>query len=233
MKSDERVVPAGGRVDLPVVFSPKESGYFRDEFSAVFRDESGGRSPVAFGLERWPEEEDFVETPLALKPVAGNFILTEGTTPGETVGPWTPMNGVRVSDVHEAGAVFLVEKVLHDPLRPEQAVTGVDGLPRKGFLRLQLSRPMSGNMAVRMDLVDIGGRRFSVWENMGMNYARPSGDVWLNMDDFNLFFWGRCDADTRLNPQDIREVQLRFYFRKADDPVEARLSFMRVKAYAQ
>ncbi len=204
------IVPAGGRIELPVEFSPSSSGYFRDEWAAAFVEAGGRRSPVVFGLERWPEAKDFVEGPLALKPTGA-------------VGPWTPRNGLEARREGD-GTIFQVGSISRDPLLPVQAVAAADGLPARGFLRLQLSNPA---VRVRVDLVDTKGQRFAVWENFGMNYARPSSDVWLNLADFNLYFWGHCGADARLHPERIREVQLRFFFTKANDPVEARLSFMK------
>jgi len=210
LRSGELIVPAGGRVELPVEFSPSASGYFRDEWAAAFVEEGGRRSPVVFGLERWPEAKDFAEVPLTLKPTTG------------AAGPWAPRNGLEIR--HEGGGTtFQVAGLSRDPLLPVQAVAEVDGLPPRGFLRLQLSNP---KVHVRVDLVDTKGQRFAIWENFGMNYARPSSDVWLNLADFNLYFWGHCGADDRLYPERIREVQLRFFFKKANDPTEARLSFM-------
>ena len=225
LQSAELMVAAGGRIDLPVAFSPAAQGYFRDEWAAAFTGGGGRRSPVVFGLERWPEGKDFTESPLALKQ-AGKVSFEEGTTAGKPVGPWTPLNGLEVTSATASGGVFLVERGSRDPLLPTTAVAAVDGLPAKGFLRLQLNRPMASAAFVRVDLVDKKGQRFSIWENLGMNYARPSPDVWLSIEDFNVYFWGRCKADARLHPADVREVQLRFFFRKTNDPVDARLSFM-------
>ncbi len=226
LQSAELVVAAGGRIDVPVEFSPAAQGYFRDEWAAAFTGEGGRRSPVAFGLERWPEARDFTESPLALKQ-AGKVSLEGGATAGKPVGPWTPLNGLEVTSATMGGGVFQVGRVSRDPLLPTTAVAAVDGLPAKGFLRLQLNRPMASVALVRVDLVDKKGQRFSIWENFGMNYARPSPDVWLGIEDFNVYFWGRCGADPRLRPADVREVQLRFYYRKANEPVDARLSFMK------
>ncbi|MFA6289053.1 MAG: hypothetical protein WC661_16850 [Opitutaceae bacterium] len=203
------IVPAGGRIELPLEFSPSSPGYFRDEWEAAFVDGGGRRSPVVFGLERWPEAKAFTGAPLALKPTG-------------TAGPWTPLNGLEIKE--EGGrTMFQVARLSRDPLLPPQAVAAVEGLPARGFLRLQLSDP---KVRVRVDLVDTKGQRFAVWENFGVNYERPSSDVWLSLDDFNLYFWGRCGADARLYPERIREVRLRFFFQKANDPTEARLSFM-------
>ncbi len=209
LSSCELTVPAGGCIDLPVEFIPSSPGYFRDEWSAAFVGAGGRRSPVVFGLETWPEAEDFISAPLALKATGA-------------VGPWTPLNGLEIRQEGDR-TIFQAGSISRDPLLPTQAVAAVDGLPARGFLRLQLSNP---TVRVRVDLVDTKGQRFAIWENFGINYVRPSSDVWLNLKDFNLYFWGHCGADARLHPESIREVQLRFFFKKENDPVEARLLFM-------
>jgi hypothetical protein len=226
LQSAELLVAAGGRMDVPVEFSPAADGYFRDEWAAVFAGEGGRRSPVAFGLERWPEAKDFAGSPVVLKP-ARNVSLEGGETAGKPVGPWTPLNGLEVVSATMDGGVFQVERVSQDPLLPVAAVAAVDGLPAKGFLRLQQNRPMTPGVCVRVDLVDKKGQRFCIWENLGMNYARPSTDVWLGMEDFNVFFWGRCGANPRLRPEDVRQIKLRLFFAKANEPVEVKLSFMK------
>ena len=229
-RTDEIVVPAGGQIELPVIFAPLTQDYFREDCLAEFIDDMGRRSPVFFGLERNPAQTLFKVEPLALMACKGGavrFPIVADSMMGETVGPWTTLNGLRasVSDDGESTA-FWVEKISRDPLAPTQAVAAVAGLPKEGFIRLQLSVPIGRECSVRVDLVDGAGRRFTVWENMGMSYQEPSSDVWLNLADFHPHFWGRAGADAAFKPSRVSEVQLRFYFEKANQPVEARLSFM-------
>jgi hypothetical protein len=65
---------------------------------------------------------------------------------------------------------------------------------------------------LRVDLVDDLGQRFTIWENFGQSYSRPDRDLWLNLRDFNAYFWGRCTAHPAFHPERVREVQLRFFF---------------------
>ena len=122
-----------------------------------------------------------------------------------------------------------VKEVNNDPLRPMMAVARVHGLPSRGFLRLQLDRPMNPDFKVRVDLVDKHGQRFTVWENFGASYWGPRDDVWLGLDDFHVYFWGRCRDVPGFRPQDIDELQLRFYFAQANVPRTVRLSLMEPK----
>jgi hypothetical protein len=106
------------------------------------------------------------------------------------------------------------------------AIARVSGLPPRGFLRLQLDRPMGSDFRVRVDLVDRHGQRFTVWENLGASYFGPNDDVWLNLEDFHIYFWGRCSEHPVFRPQDVEEIRLRLYFARANDPRLIRLSFV-------
>jgi hypothetical protein len=229
IKSPELVVPAGGQIELPIVFAPVSRGYFRDKWPATFVSEDGHRSQVVFGLESRFEAGDFMETPLSLKSAGDYFPEKKEAVLGNPSGPWMPINGLEVTSSGDE-AIFQIQHISQDPLKPTMAVAALDGLPAKGFVRLQLSRPMTSEMQVRVDLVDTKGQCFNIWENFGMSHGHPSTDVWLNLADFNVFFWGRCSADPRLHPSRIREVQLRFYLKQEDNPVMARLSFMTAKS---
>ncbi len=229
-RTGELVIPAGGQIEVPAAFYPLTPDYFREDWSAEFTDEAGRCSPVFFGLERDPRQTMLRVEPLALTPYKEDtvqFPLVADSVPGETAAPWTIMNGLKASASDDGeSTIFWVEKAMHDPLAPTQAVAAVAGLPKEGFLRLQLSRTMSREFVVRVDLVDGAGRRFTVWENMGMGYQQPSPDVWLNLADFHPYFWGRSGANVSFKPSKIKEVHLRFYFQKPNDPVEVRLSIM-------
>jgi len=122
-----------------------------------------------------------------------------------------------------------VTKAENDPLRPTMAVAGIKGLPQHGFLRLQLDQPMSSDFKVRVDLVDRHGQRFTIWENLGASYYGPRDDVWLNLDDFHVYFWGRCSDQPVFHPEAIEEIQLRLYIARANDPRTVRLTLLKAR----
>ena len=299
--SGEINLPPHGMIPVPIYFLPKEaSGYFKDVLDAAWVDETGRRSPVSFGLERWPMESEFVSEPLPLGPLVHDYVHDPEFAHnqyGVRVGPWTTANGI-VAALSEAQGVtspgknikaapsahlpsgksdtgersqekssaqnlpstgassaspqgpalessflnlessgstsargfrFWSESADADPLVIPVASAALNGLPPHGFIRLQLDRPMSREVRVRADLIDDQGQRFTIWENCGASYFQPADDVWLNLEDFHIYFWGRCTEDPRFHPERIREIQLRFYFAKTNDPVKVRLSFMRQK----
>ncbi|HEY0945792.1 MAG TPA: hypothetical protein VGD81_11010, partial [Opitutaceae bacterium] len=53
-----------------------------------------------------------------------------------------------------------------------------------------------------------------------------SDDVWLNLADFHIHFWGRCTERPQFRPEDMREIQLRVYPSKPNAPIEVGLSVM-------
>ena len=169
-----------------------------------------------------------------------------------TSGPWTGINGLvvvgrstprpaagaRMAGGEAAEAVDpagdAVEELTvsavaagGDPLRPAMAVAGVNALPARGFLRLQLDRPMGPDFKVRVDLVDRSGQRFTIWENLGASYFGPSDDVWLNLEDFHVYFWGRCRQDPAFRAQEVDEILLRFECARANEPHVVRLSLLK------
>jgi hypothetical protein len=296
-------VAAGSRVSVPIEFLPTQPGkYFRTDFSAVFIDDDKRKSPLSFGLESMPTLDEFTETPLGLKPLASAMITEPGTKnfrPGDRVGVWTTVNGLRVAcpnaerrtlnaehrspndqfpttnsrnlksqisdsqsiqprrsaldpnlgssgDVAlpQGGSPFSVQRstfdvqrcynfwtpaIENDPLEPTLAAARLDGLPSEGFLRLHLDRPMGREAAVRLDLIDDQQQRFTIWENFGVDYYGSRDDVWLNLKDFHIYFWGPCSENPQFNPAGVRELQLRFYFAKANDPLAVTLSLLTPK----
>jgi hypothetical protein len=231
------VGPVAVRV-VPVVFSRRvRIGYAREDWSAVFVDGSNRRSVVAFALETSPEDESesFEARPLAFASVgpagsAHRFDPADEVTCRGIV--WQGVNGVQLREpparISEQILDVWVNAVARDPLHSKLAVAQVKGgLPAKGFLRVKLDRPMDRDFAVCVDLVDRRGQRFSIWENFGVDYFRPKAtDVWLNLADFSPYFWGHCTNYPKLHPEQIEEVQLRFYIGKANDPRKISLSFM-------
>jgi hypothetical protein len=267
-------IATGSRLSVPIEFLPTKSGqYFRENFSAVFIEDDGRKSPLSFGLESIPALDEFTETALPLKPLASGNITEPGAKnfrPGDRVGPWTTVNGLRVAcpnaerrtlnaehrspndqlpttdsvDLKSKisdGSQFSVQRsafgvqyyyrfwtpaIENDPLAPTLAAARLDGLPGEGFFRLQLDRPMGRDAKVRLDLIDDRQQRFTIWENFGVDYYGARDDVWLNLKDFHIYFWGPCSKDPRFDPARVRELQLRFYFAKANDPLTAALSFL-------
>jgi hypothetical protein len=119
-----------------------------------------------------------------------------------------------------------VTKAENDPLLPTMAVAGIKGLPPHGFLRLRLDQPVDSGFRVRVDLVDRKGQRFTIWENLGANYYGPGDDVWLNLEDFHVYFWGRCSDRPVFHPEAVEEIQLRFYIARPNDPRTVKLTLM-------
>lgn len=232
--SPEIEIPALGRVVVPLSILPTASQYFREDWEPTFVESDGRVSPVLLAFERDPADQDFRAEPLPLRTLAGGriqFPAFPAYRAGETFGVWTTMNGLRVGEVEVpdggTAARFQTDKVENDPLEPPMAVARLDGLPEDGFLRLHLDRPMDRNTQVRVDLVDDAGQRFCIWENFGRNYSRMWEDVWLNLRDFGMFFWGRATSQPMFRPARVREIQLRFYFAQANDPIELGLELMR------
>jgi hypothetical protein len=256
-------IAADSRVSVPIEFRQAQPGtYMREDFSAVFIEDDGRESPLSFGLESMPALGEFIETPLALKPLAGGTITEPGAKnfrPGDRVGVWTTVNGLRVAagtlatrdhkdhmdDSERLSlssvcsfvanpseyfvAKFWTSVIEDDPLEPTLAAAKLEGLPREGFLRLRLDRPMGREVKVRLDLIDDQQQRFTIWENFGVDYYGSRDDVWLNLKDFYIYFWGPCSKNPRFDPARVRELQLRFCFAKANDPLNVRLSFLTPK----
>ena len=247
--SSTLTIPALGRIDLPITFTPITTRYFRDFLEASFIDEYGRRSPVYFGLETIPDEDDFVTVPLKLGEPAHGLIShpdLDGTAVTSQNGAWTGINGLVInpggfgnrphnqdSESKIADDALLInvslKRLNNDPLWPPVAIARVKGLPQQGFLRMQLDRPMDSDFGVRVDLIDAQGQRFTVWENLGASYFGPRDDVWMNLEDFHIYFWGRCSEHPIFRPQDIDEIRLRFYFTRANESRSIRLSFVQLR----
>jgi hypothetical protein len=239
-------IPALGRIDLPITFTSITTRYFREFLEGSFLDEHGRRSPVYFGLETIPDEDDFVTVPIRLgAPEHGPISHPDldGSVVTSKSGAWTGINGLVVNadgfgnrphnqDLESKTGVeaLLVNASLknlnNDPLFPPVAIARVKGLPQQGFLRLQLDRPMDSDFRIRIDLVDAHGQRFTIWENLGASYFGPRDDVWMNLEDFHIYFWGRCSDHPILSPQNVEEIRLRFYFTRANESRSIRLSFL-------
>ncbi len=232
LRSDVVRVGAYGVVSVPVeIAAVGDQGYFREDWEAAFVEQSGRRSTARLAFEAWPNEDSFRVQSLALLPDR----WWRRTTHAESTDLirrrgrfWREVNDLQLTELSgESGVAKLrleASRAAEDPLRFAMAAAHVAGLPSSGFLRLQLSRPMGRDFQVRVDLVNRQGERFSIWENFGVSYYRPSADVWLNLRDFHPYFWGRCRGSPELRPEEVREIQLRLFAKKANDPVELSLS---------
>jgi hypothetical protein len=96
------------------------------------------------------------------------------------------------------------------------AISLAKGLQGFTHLRVSSRRLLPQAVSVRVDLVDKTGRRFTIWENLGRARGQgPDDPIWMALADFHPFAWGVLDRHRRLRPEEIREVQLRFYAQKS------------------
>ncbi|HWB54484.1 MAG TPA: hypothetical protein VG722_09835 [Tepidisphaeraceae bacterium] len=217
-KACELVLAPGALVTLHGAFRPARAGYFENWWRGKFISSDGSNSALSFGLERTPEEKDFIESLLALSTPRGSRPATPMFGDYESsgsAGPWIGINGVKIEAATMSGALFRITEATGDPggdpFRPPMAITSLHGLPQDGFLVVKPDRLMTGRMLVRIDLIDTVGQRFTIWENAGQDYAKPRKDLWLNLRDFHVYFWGRCTDEPAFHPGRIQEMQLRFY----------------------
>ncbi len=222
----EIVVPPMGMVSVPVVFTPKTGGYFREQWRAEFVPTGGeaGTWPVVFGLERLPRAEDFVIKPLKVAPAPKKNWpkLWSDSVVTDEEGPWHGIDGVQIlkaSSDHAEGS-FWVPETQVDPLRPPMAVVRLAGLPADGFLRVRSDQPLTPGRRVRVDLIDDRGQRFTIWEKGGADYHDPGRDLWLSLQDFHLFFWGHATKHPDFDPARIVELQLRIYLSDPDETMK-------------
>lgn len=223
-------IPSGQRVAVPITFAAPPSGYLRGDCECEFKDLKGRDSKCSFGLETWPEFGDFIESPISIRSLPGMEIrhaefLNFQRSGGDRT--WLTINGLRAEeDVGGRGTWFWVDRLNVDPLMPQMAFAAVAGLPEDGFLRMKLDRPMAMGRSVRVDLVDAAGQRFCIWENLGQNYFVKSSEIWLNIHDMQVYFWGRCTADPRFNPRRVTEIQLWFFRKTPGEKMRIELSWM-------
>lgn len=227
--SKEIEIPAFGKVQVPVKFELKDPDhYLRTFVDARFRQRgSDARSTLWFALETRPADEILPRqfTLDAVRPRGNHFTWIWAPQPCHVTsrgGPWIGVNGVRVlnaADKPRWGSLgdpwqFQVEGRQTDPRFPPMAITHVDGLPQVagGFLRMRFPERLGAITAVRLDLVDKHGQRFAISENFGRNRIDSDAhEVLLAYRDFNIYPFGRCLRRPDFHPQDVREIQLRFY----------------------
>jgi hypothetical protein len=227
--SKEIEIPAFGKVQLPVKFELGDPGhYLRTFVDARFRQQgSRARSTLWFALETRPDDEILPRRFAldAVRPRGNRFTWIWAPQPCHVTsrgGPWIGVNGVTVLDATNKprwGSLgepwrFQIEGRQTDPRFPPMAITHVDGLPQVagGFLRVRFPEKLGAITAVRVDLVDKRGQRFAISENFGRNRIDPDArEVLLAYRDFNIYPFGRCLRRPDFHPEDVREVQLRFY----------------------
>ncbi len=152
-------------------------------------------------------------------------------------GPWLGINQVKVAGPwlnplapgSKPGSFSLNQPWLFTPHRQAHlkafpmAITQVKGLPQQGFLVVQADRDMTPDkVQMRVDLIDVNRRRFTISENRGLPYYSKSSSVLLNIKDFHPYFWGH-HASLPLDPADVREIQLRFYYAEPENPAGFRI----------
>jgi hypothetical protein len=231
----EIVVPPMGMVSVPVVFTSKVAGYFREQWRTKFTpvDADEATWPLVFGLERLPQNEDFVIKPLKLAeaPKKNWPRLWPDSLVTDEEGPWRGIDGVQIltaANDRAEGSFWVPEKQV-DPLRPPIAVARLAGLPADGFLRVRSDQELSPGRRVRVDLIDDLGQRFTLWEKGGADYHEPGRDLWLSLQDFHLFFWGPATKYPRFDPARIVELQLRVYLSDPDETMKVWVEIAQAK----
>lgn len=230
-------VPAMGMRAVPVRVAAADGTFVRAVVRAEFVPTS----------ERTGVRTSWAETALATRPTRRSLTAklgVEGRRPvgdefewiwspepiadRSEAGPWVGVNGVSVSgvsqEVDDLGEFWCFDVVNdgRDPRLPPMAITKVDGLPggAGAFLKLRFGDRSDRFWGVRVDLVDRIGQRFTVGENLGKNrFVSARADVYLAYADFHPYAFGRVGADPEFRPEDVREIQLRFY------PPEGRAKF--------
>lgn len=230
--SDPLTVAAGGMVSIPLSFALEDgpAGGRREWRQFAFVEEGGRRSELGFALERAPELYPPEAAPLALaewgrrKP---DFSHVPHAVPLESRGPWQTINGVQVLYAQGALARFQLGDRPFDPEYPPMASAYLpQGLPAGGWLRVAVRELGPAAVRVRVDLVDKAGRRFTQWEHLGQVRGLPAqAPRWLNLMDFHPYAWGRLDERRRLRPEEVREVQLRFYAAQGPTLADVELGF--------
>lgn len=209
-------------VRVPVVVRAGKKGYLYEKVPFTFRESATSRvSSAVVAFETQPTSQRLSEVyPISgFAPQDGQFNWIWSPQPWRDMvkgSAWVGLNGVipdgGSSRFNTLAGSFQVRRSMGiDPRLPPMAVSRVDGLPsaENAFLRVRFPGEIGGDL--RVDLVDVHGQRFAIAENFGVNRYHASSAIFLGYRDFQIYAWGRCSENPRFRPEDIREVQLRFY----------------------
>jgi hypothetical protein len=225
-------IPAFGCVKLPLTLTLEGAGYLRAALRGMARLANGESSPIEFFVGTPPSDDLPHETrPLVLAAPEGDDFAYISEAPFEATGrnaQWLGINGARPRAPQSDGfAIFDVTDRNADPLSPPMAIARLpQGLPaaRNGYLRVQARDANGRPAAVRVDVIDRDGERFTIVENLGRTPGAPTGDtVWLGYADLHPWVFGRCRPGARFDPARAREIQLRFCEAGAGKEFQVRL----------
>lgn len=225
-------IQPGGVLSLPLSFALEDApgGGEREWRQFTFEEESGRGSELGFALERSPNLYPPQAQPLSLKEWGRNvadFRFVPNAERSESGKWWQAINGVKVRYSQGALARFELGARPFDQEYPPMAAAYLpEGLPDHGWLRVATRELGPAGVRVRVDVVDRDGRRFTQWENLGQVRGLPAAAPrWLNVLDFHPYAWGKLDKQRRLEPNEVRQVQLRFYASKGPTMIDVELGF--------
>jgi hypothetical protein len=234
--------------EVQLILTPPTRGYAAGWIAARFDQSSAPAQPPSllyFGCETEPRDRDFTALPCrldapAMTTTGEDFHAIDGPLPpaiSSRAGPWLALNGLQVDAAADrtgnAAWNFQLDQPSMKPGEPPMAVARISQLPGAGFLRLTTDHPLGGDVSLRVDLVDDQGQRFSIFENGGLDPGQVSDRLWLNLADFHRYFWGRFLPGKDFDPKNVREVQLRFYFKFLHDPVRIGLETLQPRLSAK
>lgn len=212
---------AGLAVEISRDAEIEDAGEVR--FSAVRDRRSTGISRLVFRVGERPGDHLASRSLEVLPRQARSFSYISGEfEKPQTVDRFQSLKGLNGVEIIEAGEPWsgapislMAAQAFPGPLHPPMLVMPVAGLPGRGeseFVRLRVENFMGDPVGTRVDLIDRHGQRFTIVENLGRLRDEPPGAVvWLRLRDFHPWVFGNTVPGARINPADIREVQLRFF----------------------
>jgi len=241
--SGDLAIPPFGKADVPVMLTDRGTGYLRQDVRVTFQSRDAGSAPnrLEFQVGTRPSADLLPRIfPLIGHQPGPGFEWIWAPEPFEVSsgsGPWIGVNGVELAPppgaANDGDLSRPLQLTVSGPQKdircPPMAITKIDGLPKAAdaFLRLRIPRPASLQNAVRVDLVDKQGQRFSIIENLGDDWFDPDRrEIFLSYEDFHISSWGRCTATPVFRPEDIREIQLRIYPAPSPSPLLVQLDVL-------